>query len=416
MRRKVNSTLAQIVGNITQQKILLAFVVLALVGVSATPALRLPQLAYAHRIAVGTPPAATGSRYMQTVDSTSGGRCSQAGQAQGDRSTNAGSPPYPNYDPNNAKPYNGVVVLDFGAQVNRPASGGWGTLLIGAGFVRNAQIEECAKQYVLGYYYRTPATNRNPPRLTVLIGTNNSVTSDTVDPYQAGQQWGSLVNRVSDHFRDNWPDVYSYIKIASANDIETDTHSGDWHESSWTKSWTSGYSNTGQHVYYNYGTAAGCYPAPGTTNPPSSICDYDPNNPATVYWRQSDVWYVSRGAMFARALPEIYFGGSGTTPSDVNARQWQKISLYGYSLTNNTAQKVVFGGSFTQFSDCGYDCGPGATTPETGWTQLAEQLNNMDPAYHGYQNPPSSCTSPSSGCHRTDQLLGWSTDIRFLTP
>lgn len=399
MYRQVQPSLEGLVHRLDRNKSFLLLTTLIVLATVILPLVPLSSTAYAHRIAVGTPPRATRSLYMGTIDATNGGLCSQAGQTQGNLSTSNG-------------PSDGVTILAFGAQVYRPSQGGWGTLLPGTTvFVSNSQIEACVQQYIQGYYYRTPSVN--PPQLDVLVGTNNSTTSDTVDPYLAGGDWGVLINRIANWvYAQSW--LAAYIKVASANDMETSTHTGDWHDASWTRIWMQGYVRTAGHVNYDFGDAAGCYPAPGTTNPPTDVCDYNPNNPSQVYWRQQDKWYVARGAGMARAIPEIYYGGAYTTPSDVQARQWQKISLYGYTLYNSIAGKVVFGGSLTQWNACNQrgGCAAGYNTPEAGWTQLMEQLNNMDPAYHGYANPPSTCTAPP-GCHRTDQHVGWSSDIMW---
>lgn len=330
----------------------------------------------------------TKSLYMHTVRAAA---CYAAGQAQGIAST---------YDPNNyspsiARPYDGVVVLDFG----RPALNAsiYQTVLFGSGeptvLAQPHQIANCVQQYAWGFYNNTPALNRNPPLLRILIGTSNNLL-DSTDPnvlYKTdaaghGNMWAGLVNNVSNYVQSNA--LSAQITIGAADDIE-----GQWSHFGGTNgvfNWLNAYENRAQHTIYNYGAAVACYPAPGTipTDPNCNMND----------WYQSSYFWVSTGAPLTRAIPEIYYD----TTTNVNAKQWQQISLYGLV---HYGQKVTFWGEMTQFNDCGY-C---SNTPQQGWTQLQDMLLNNDPE----GGHPAGCTAPPN-CHRTNANVYHSTDIGHL--
>jgi hypothetical protein len=377
----------------TRQRAVIAIVVVMVTALFVPIFLAFPSGdIFAHTIS----PTQNGGPFWPTksvyVHSFSQNGCYVAGQAQGTASTNG----YP-YSRNNARPYDGVVVLDFG----RPAlqNGIYETLLIKlhdydpAIWVQPHEIQNCVDQYALGFYNATPPLSADPPRLRILVGTSNNYLDDSsvvnhADAYGHGHMWAGLVNNVSAYVR-GYYEMSQQITIGAADDIELGwSHFGG---TDGVYNWLAGYTGRAAHTIYDYGDAHGCYPSPGASG---SFC-------GTLDWYQGNVWWVATGSPLARAIPEIYYG-IGTTPTDVNAQQWQQISLYGYA---NHAQTLTFWGEMTQYNSCG-GC---HNTPQEGWTQLQDMLLNNDPI----GGHPSSCVAPPS-CHRTNANVYHSTDIGDL--
>lgn len=373
---------------------------LVLIFIAAAVESTLIKGASAHTIPVppglnSGPPWPTMSLYMHTIDVN---RCRSGGEAQGDRSTYN----YGGYTPGIARPYDGVVILDFG----RPAykDGIYQTLLVDDGsglaqYVIPAQIISCVEQYAWGFYYHTPPSSQDPPRLRILIGTSNSYLDDPSASYQApayghGNMWAGLTTKVADYVAAN-PGLASQITIGAANDIELAW--SNFGGPNGVDQWYQGYASRAQHTIYNYGDAQGCYPVPSN---PGDYCNRD--------WYQDDVWYVSKGAPYARAIPQIYYG-KPTNTYDINAKQWQQISLHGYVYQQGAT--LNFWAELTQFNDCGYCDNGSGNTPQEGWTQLQDMLFNNDPTYG--HDP--SCTAPPT-CHKTDAVIYRSTDIGHLYP
>lgn len=161
------------------------------------------------------------------------------------------------------------------------------------------------------------------------------------------------------------------VSAAGATDIETGFNTFPP-----TKDWVDGYQARNQpYPYFNNGDAGGCP-------------EYTTGGNCNNGWSVAEVHYVSAIPKHARAVPQIYLN-DGTM-----ARQWQRISLYGY--LNRGGNTVDFVGSLTQYGTCqqpGRGCGTTEdNTAGQGWTQLRNQLNSDS---------------------RTAQRPRWSTDIRW---
>ncbi|MCL4396235.1 MAG: hypothetical protein M1482_15775 [Chloroflexi bacterium] len=302
--------------------------------------------------ASSVPPAATYSRYMGTVDSTTlyNEGCAQAGADQ-----------------------NGIVVLDFGAP--RVQSGVYGTRLFGVGgFASTSQIETAATWFLQGYWNCSPSD----AHIVLAIGTTNCGQGSGSGPCNPGggnvssahgQAWAQMVGGVND-----WITASSYnskMAAAGANDMEP-----GWNSPTDTRAWVDGFfSLTPTVALYNFGSCDSC---------PYSSC---PSCTPLNGWALDDIWYVSWGASGAYPVPEIYLS------SGANADQWYRMGVYGFV---NHGSSMDFQGTFTQWQAC-QDVGSGAcpytgNSPSTGWTQLYNALN---------------------ADARTQQPLNWSTDITW---
>jgi len=269
----------------------------------------------------------------------------------------------------------GIIVLDFG----QPwvSGGAYGTNLFDdpPTFVTLAQIRNLAVQFAAGYYDSSQTVLFQIGPVTIAIGTSNDQGSSGLsdsDYYQQGSQWAAMV-------KDAWSDVQGSeiaAAITSVNagiDIEM-----DFNTPARTRAWVDGYDDyVGRRLYYNYGTASGCW-TEGTNASDNGPCNDD--------WTQEDVWYVSYGQPSAFPLPEIYLNDGA------NAKQWQQLSLYGYL---HHGGRMVIKGAMTQLGACQtVGCHPDEdNTPAQGWSQLYFWLRSDDRAW---QN-----------------TLDWSTDITW---
>jgi hypothetical protein len=257
-----------------------------------------------------------------------------------------------------------IVVLDFYGPrqrvVNRVTE--YGLSLLHWAFVPMSEVADYAEQFALGYYICTGADYDSHLRL--VIGTNNS-TSTSVN-YEAGRAFGKMVNEVAQWVIDNR--LSRQVDIAGGNDMEM-----GYNTPAATKAWVDGYASISTRYLYNFGDSGGCPQYNSTSNPGG--CN---NN-----WTQDDIWYISWKVPPAWPLPEIY----NTVKSQ--ARQWQQLSLYSFFKPNYP--RMTIAGSMTQYQSCQqYSCVGTDNKPETGWTQLLDEL---------------------IADSRTSQNLRWSTDI-----
>jgi hypothetical protein len=280
------------------------------------------------------------SRYMMSVDATTGGILYKEGCIAGGDINAAYGGPY--------TPQTGVVVLDFGQPVFDAGTNQHGSWLFSNTFASTSQILAAAKAWARGYWDCSTAA----PTIRIAVGTSNYGSQVTA---AHGKAWAQMVSDFK-----TWINTSSYgsqISGAGASDIEL-----DWNSATISRNWacvmneagscTDGYGSISGSLYYNYGDAAGC--------PPFGTC----NNA----WRQEDVWFVSWGAPPAWPLPEIY--------NSAMAQQWQQLSLYGYT---QHGARMTIKGAMTQYGACQMTPGcPGAGTdftPQQGWTELWKRIN-----------------------------------------
>lgn len=279
----------------------------------------------------------------------------------------------------------GVGILAFGAPWYE--NGVWGTRLPGTrSFRAISQIEQAVKQYARGFYDGTPSPYVDLRKIRIAVGTSNDGLADPNLLYQHGQLWGYMVNRIGQWVRDSG--YGTQITVVAANDVEL-----EWSPYSEVLEWIRGYRSVARHIFYDFGDAAGCYPAqPGWSAP--WMCGHN--------WTRDQVFAKAYGAGNVYPIPQIYY----QPPLAPQAGQWQKISLYS-RLTYN--RPVIFAGSLTENMACRQrpGCVTPWNTPSQGWNQLWGKLNN-EPLGHS-----PTCVDPPV-CHRTDQYgLGWSSDIMW---
>jgi hypothetical protein len=255
------------------------------------------------------------------------------------------------------------VILNFGPP--RKIGSNYGTFLFD--YNTNAYINEIeagVESFIDGYW--SHAKNESNASVTIAIGTTNCGNgSSTCAPgdnvtYAHGREWGLMVNRVYSYIVTN--KYNQKIFVAGAIDIEP-----DWNSVTNTLNWVSGYSEVATKRYYNFGTCDGC-PDSGT---PSCLGGGGTINNS---WKLNDVFYFSFDAPLAYSIPEIY------RTDFYNARQWQRVSLYG-DLCHNGKQ-IYFKGTLTQWQAC-QDTEPDVckrdqtdSTPNEGWSQLWKTIND----------------------------------------
>jgi hypothetical protein len=306
-------------------------VILALTAIAAGPPIRVPHPLRLLSGAPKTPPPASTSHYMQTIDPDV---AYDLGCQMG-RGVDAGT-----------QPARAMVVLDFGMPVSFGA-GSYGASLFSAPAQRTTEIRIAAQEMAHGYFVCTVGIR---PKLTVGIGTSNYGPDVS---YDHGRAWGGMVNRANEILRQKGWSLQA--TIVGASDIEL-----SWSSPTVARRWEDGYATATDARLLNFGDAAGCPPA-------GSSC----GTSAHPEWEQSDVWNVSWGHPPAMPLPEIYLNNG------VMAEQWHQVARTGLK---RSASAMEFAGSMTQYAACremGCDSSTD-NTPSQGWTQLYDSLNVGD--------------------------------------
>ncbi|WP_433172997.1 hypothetical protein [Actinoallomurus sp. CA-150999] len=227
---------------------------------------------------------------------------------------------------NDAKTGTGrIAILDFGGQL----STGKGTLIIGRRtHASNAQIAAVAEQFAAGY---SKGVGSNKPRLTLGVGTNNSVSVTR----SLGVTWAKTVATAA-----SWATKHApHTTIVGANDLEP-----GFGGASAAVAWAKGYSSVKGSGYLNFGSADGCPQASAS----GGACDHG--------WTQETLWYLSTGVRGASVTPEIYY--------PANAKQWALISKYG---KNRHKKPLSIPGAMDQYPG-------GGNTAAQAWSQLRAQL------------------------------------------
>lgn len=298
-----------------------------------------------------TPPLASTSYYMLTVDST---KLYNLGCEVG------------KLDQTLAGYRDTVVVLDFGSPVIINSQ--YGTDLFWYADVNLGQIASAAQNFGKGYYV-CAGTDRTS-HVYIGIGTTNYSTKFTTTNWREhGVAWGKMVNDVNTWFKNNG--YASQVHAIGAIDIEL-----SWNTATNSRAWVDGYDSVNLYDYYNFGTLDGCAYTYQST--------YCANG-----WTRIDALYTSFGPLPAFPLPEIY------RIDGVNARQWAMLSVFSVSYYG---VPMDFVGVFTQWKACqqaspdqcidlGLD-----NTPSQAWLQLYNELA---------KNPA------------TAQSPRWATDIKW---
>lgn len=241
---------------------------------------------------------------------------------------------------NGSRPKDAIVFLAFG----RPSHNGtsYGTIIYNNSFRSTAQIRAVAYNYGYGYYVCGPYDSF----LEISIGTTN-FGSGTTNGH--GQAWANMVDATNDQFANNCC-IADQVWATGGSDMEL-----DWNSPSATRAWANGFNTAASWWYNNFGDAAGC--------PPYGSC----NNG----WTQADIYYVSWQLPTAWPFPQIY------NTTGANAKQWQRISLHGYTQHGQNPMYIL--GAMAQHQACldtGNPCTGVNNTAAQAWNQLYNELNS----------------------------------------
>ena len=255
-----------------------------------------------------------------------------------------------------------VVFFAFGKPTMN--DGIYGASLFGFGPASTDEIEEAIIQFGSGY--RSCLGDDEYSHLRVAVGTSNYGDPDLVSWWDHGRKWARMVNDINKYFINEG--LFTWVDAVGASDMEL-----AWNGPPVTRQWVEGYDYANKYPLYNFGAAEGC---------PTRLA---PQWQCASPWTQEDVWYISFGSGASYPMPLIY------ATNGVNARQWAWLSVY--AVENHGAQ-MQFKGSFTQYQACQQrgGCDQLDNTPEEGWQQLYDELNYDE---------------------RTEQLLQWTTDIKW---
>ena len=278
------------------------------------------------RIASILPPTNTVSRYMATASTTV------------------------HYDLGCARAHtkvSGALALLYGMPVL--VNGKYGASLFSGPDSATTKIASAAKEFVRGYYECSDDWAPTATYIYVAFSTSNYGSRVS---FAHGAAWANMIDDIAAYADGNG--YSTKVHVRGGSDMEP-----SWNSDTITRSWVDGYASTYTKLLYNVGSADGC-PQTGTGGTDGSC-----NNG----WKQSDVFYVSWGADPSVPVPEIY------ATSGANAKQWQKIKLYGVVSEDRT---MIIVGSLTQWNAC-RETGPCNGTdnePSEGWQQLYDQLNS----------------------------------------
>ncbi len=227
------------------------------------------------------------SRYMGTVDTAT---LTNLGSKRGGCSGTA---------PGNNRPTdgNGFMILSFGAPLR--SGNTYGAVLYDFTVIRQAtiaQIEDGVKAFLEGYFTCIPAAQRSSAFLVVGVGVNNSYafviqgTRQYFMDQEHGRQWALMVNRLNDYINGR-PGMNTLLRVVGAADMEP-----DFGPRAQSRDWAIGYSGSGQHPYYNFGTCDACPEVAGVPAAGARVGTDRTGGALDFGWTVDDVWYVSYGA------------------------------------------------------------------------------------------------------------------------
>jgi hypothetical protein len=186
----------------------------------------------------------------------------------------------------------GIVILDFG----QPAYNGhtYGTYLFSGRFAGNRAITRAMYAYAFGY--RRCLARGSMLRIALARGTSN-YHPQVPSAYRAGRRWARETMALQHRLRRGG--LHRHVTSAAADDVEP-AWDRSFHR---TRDFFRGYrdARTG-HLLYNYGSLDGGV---------GSI------------WNARQVFFVTSGMKYARAIPEIY--------NHAMARQWAELARIAHS-------------------------------------------------------------------------------------
>ena len=181
----------------------------------------------------------------------------------------------------------GIVILDFG----QPAANGhsYGTYLFSGRFAGNRAITRAMFAYAVGY--KRCLRRGSKLQITLARGTSN-YHPQVPSAYKAGRKWAREAMALAKRLRSH--SLHDHVTSAAADDAEP-AWDRSFHR---TRDFFRGYrdARTG-HLLYNYGSLDGGV---------GSI------------WNARQVFFVTSGMKYARAIPEIY--------NYEMAKQWAELA------------------------------------------------------------------------------------------
>jgi hypothetical protein len=214
-----------------------------------------------------------------------------------------------------ARRANGIVILDFGRLYHD--GHGYGTQTFSGRFASNRAITRAMKSFARGYVRCLPKWSR--ARIVLSRGTSNyaPVVPST---YQAGRRWARETVGFAAFLRR--AGLIHRIRSAAADDAEP-----AWNPSFIrTRDFFRGYRDYRPgYTLYNYGSLDG---GVGT------------------YWNVRQLWFVSGGMRYARAIPEIYYRPM--------AHQWGQLARL---VARRYGRVLKFAGLMTQHTSSCRTCG-----------------------------------------------------------
>jgi hypothetical protein len=181
----------------------------------------------------------------------------------------------------------GIVILDFG----QPAYNGhtYGTFLFSGRFAGNRTITRAMFAYAYGYHRCLRRGSRL--RVTLARGTSN-YHPQVPSAYRAGRKWARETMALAKRLRTHG--LHGHVSSAAADDVEP-AWDRSFHK---TRDFFRGYrdARTG-HLLYNFGSLDG---GVGTV------------------WNARQIFFVTSGMKYARAIPEIY--------NHAMAKQWADLA------------------------------------------------------------------------------------------
>lgn len=242
------------------------------------------------------------------------------------------------------------------------------------------EIENAAKNYLMGYYACAPSG----AHINVAIGINNFGDNTQLNN-TVGQEWAAMIKRINDWVKSP-PSYEDKIIVYGAMDIEP-----GFGVPNDVVGWTQGYdSYAGRQNYYNFGTCDGCPYKYGSQD----HTDLEmPNG-----WNFDQLWYVSYALQSAHVFPEIYT--KVDAPDEYypahEAYQWQNLKFWGATCSDgcipsyppyNSWRNIYFSGALTQYDSCTDPNNSGAqlcidsymyNSPAEGWLLFWSALSSDD--------------------------------------
>jgi len=210
---------------------------------------------------------------------------------------------------------NGIVILDFGRLYYDGHS--YGTQLFSGRLAANRDITRAMKAFARGYAQCLPTWSR--AQITLSRGTSN-YEPQVPSTFEAGRRWARETVGFAMFLRR--AGLGGRIRSAAADDAEPAWNPG-FHK---TRDFFRGYrAYEPGYMLYNYGSLDG-----GVGH----------------YWNARQLWFVTGGMRYVRAIPEIYY-----TPM---ARQWGRLAQI---VAQRFGRVLEFAGLMTQHSESCSTCG-----------------------------------------------------------